>query len=84
MDETREKLRRDLTRLLTAAQAQLAQEGLPVSALVVEFIENYEFGLAYEFMIEDLNEHRAQPSRDAVANLRAAASIMGLDQPFSN
>jgi len=84
MDERREKLRSDLTRLHTVALAELAGEGFAVSALVVEFVENYEFGLAYEFILHGLKEQNVRPNADAVKNLRAAASIMGFDPPFSD
>jgi hypothetical protein len=82
MDEGREKLRRDLTRLLTAACEALTRCGLTVSAEVAEYIENYEFGLAYEVMIDDLNERHVRPADDAAESLVAAAAIMGLDSPI--
>ena len=76
LNEDRENFRRELTRLLTEAHSHL--ELTPsVSALVEEFIENYEFGLAYEFMMEDLSK-RNMPACDAAISLEAAAAIMGL------
>ncbi len=53
-----------------------------MSALVPEFIENYEFGLAYEFIVEGLKEHDIRPNAEAIEGLRAAASIMGFEPPF--
>jgi hypothetical protein len=79
LNEERENFRRELTRLLKEAHSHL--ELTPsVSALVEEFIENYEFGLAYEFIMEDLNK-RDMPAGDAAASLKAAAAIMGLEHP---
>ncbi len=76
LNEDRENFRHELTRLLKEAHSQL--ELTPgVSALVEEFIENYEFGLAYEFMMEDLSK-RNMPAGDAATSLKAAATIMGL------
>jgi len=77
--EHREKLRDELTRLLTSARDELAISGVTFSAMVTEYIEHYEFGLAYELILHELSERRVQPGDDAAANLRAAASIMGLD-----
>jgi hypothetical protein len=45
------------------------------AVLVAEFIDNYEFGLAYEIMMEEL-EGRDVPA-EAMASLKAAAKIMG-------
>jgi hypothetical protein len=44
------------------------------AALVAEFIDNHEFGLAYEIMMEQL-EGKAV-SADAMASLKAAAVRM--------
>ena len=75
--EERENLRRELTRLLTDAHSHL--ELTPsTSAFVTEFIENYEFGLAYELIIDELRE-RNIPAGDAAASLKAAATIMGFE-----
>lgn len=53
--EEREQLRRDLTHLLTEGSKLITLEP-KVAALVAEFIDNYEFGLAYEIMIEQLED----------------------------
>lgn len=71
----REQFRRDLTRLLTEALSRV-DLGPKAATLVAEFIDNYEFGLAYEIMTEEL-EGKAVPA-DATANLKAAAAMMGL------
>ena len=46
------------------------------AAFVAEFIDNYEFGLAYEIMTEQL-EGKDVPA-DAAASLKAAAIMMDL------
>ncbi|RTM10667.1 MAG: hypothetical protein EKK33_23775 [Bradyrhizobiaceae bacterium] len=51
----REQLRRDLTHLLTESSKVILLEP-EAAALVAEFIDNYEFGLAYEIMIEQLKD----------------------------
>jgi hypothetical protein len=76
-NEDREKFRNEMTHLLTDAKNHL--EFTPsTSALVTEFIENYEFGLAYEFIIGELRE-KNMPAGDAAPSLKAAASIMGIE-----
>jgi hypothetical protein len=72
--EERERLRRDLAPLLTDALSRLELEP-KVAALIAEFIDNYEFGLAYEIMMEQL-EGKAV-SAEAMASLKAAAVRMG-------
>jgi hypothetical protein len=46
------------------------------AVLVSEFIDNYEFALAYEIMTEEL-EGKDVPA-DVAANLKAAAIMMDL------
>jgi hypothetical protein len=72
--EEREQLRRDLAPLLTDALRRLELEP-KAAALVAEFIDNYEFGLAYEIMMEQA-EGKTVPA-DAMASLKAAAISMG-------
>lgn len=71
-----EGFRRDLTLLLTDAKSRLE---LPHRALaqVTEYIENHEFGLAYELMMYELRGK--QIPADAAESLKAAANIMGLE-----
>jgi hypothetical protein len=71
--EEREQLRHDLAPLLTDALSRLELEP-KAAALVAEFIDNHEFGLAYEIMMEQL-EGKAVPG-DAMASLKAAAVRM--------
>ncbi len=78
MNERREKVRRELTQLLTIAQKQL-ELSPGASIMVIEYIENYEFGLAYELILQDMNENNVQPNGDAAASLREAAVIMRLE-----
>jgi hypothetical protein len=70
-----ERFRRDLTRLLTDALIRVQLEP-KAATCVANFIDNYEFGLAYEIMTEEL-EGTDVPA-DAAANLKAAANIMGI------
>jgi hypothetical protein len=72
--EERERLRREIAPLLADALSHLKLEP-KAAALVAEFIDNYEFGLAYEIMVEQL-EGKAVPA-DAVAILKAVAIRMG-------
>jgi hypothetical protein len=77
--EDREMRRQELTRLLTDAHSHLKLAPEP-SFWVKDFIENYEFQLAYELMIDEIQENDL-PAGDAIASLRAAAVMMGLDKP---
>ena len=76
--ENREEFRRQLTRLLADAHSRL-ELAPSASAMVTEYIENYEFGLAYELIMYELRENN-QPAGDAAPSLRAAAVMMGLEQ----
>lgn len=72
--EDREEFRRELTRLLTDAHGHL--ELTPeTSTYVTEYIENYEFGLAYELMMYELRG-KDLPA-NAAESLKAAAVMMG-------
>jgi hypothetical protein len=75
--EDREQFRRDLTRLLTNVGSHL---NLPrsASAMVAEYIEHYEFGLAYELMVYEL--HGKEVPANAAESLKAAANMMGLEK----
>ena len=74
-NEDLERFRRDLTRLLTDAHSHLELRP-DVSVLVAEFIENYEFGEAYQLIVYELRE-KDVPA-DAAASLKAAAIMMSL------
>ena len=73
--EDREKLRRELRRLLTDAHSHL-ELAPSASAMVTEYIENFEFELAYELIMYEIRG-KDVPAGDAAASLRAAAIMMG-------
>ena len=79
MDQRREEFRSELTQLLTHAHNELALQDVALSEWVMECIDNYEFGLAYETIIEELNEHGIRPEGDAAKSWAAAAAIMGFN-----
>jgi hypothetical protein len=76
-NEDREEFRRDLTRLLTDAYSRLELQA-NASVQVKEYLEHYEFGLAYELVMYELREKEVPA--DAAASLKAAAIKMGLEK----
>jgi hypothetical protein len=74
-NEDRGKFRRDLTRVLTEAYNHLELRA-DASVQVKEYIEHYEFRLAYELIMYELREKEVPA--DAAASLKAAALRMGL------
>jgi hypothetical protein len=73
-EEDREEFRRELTQLLSDAHGHL--ELTPeASTYVTKYIENYEFGLAYELMIYELRGKELPAN--ALGSLNAAAVMMG-------
>jgi hypothetical protein len=72
----REQFRIELTRVLTDAFRRVQLEPT-IASYVEDFIDNYEFGLAYEFMMEGL-KGKDVPA-DAAAALKAAGIRMGYE-----
>jgi hypothetical protein len=79
LKEERERFRRELTLLLTDARSHIEMHH-SASAQLTEYIENHEFGLAYELILCQLRGKEIPV--DAAASLKAAASIMGRE--YSN
>lgn len=68
-----------MTQLLQSALGHLQEKLTPDTYdLAAEFIENYEFGLAYGFIMGELLKKDVSAG-DAEASLKAAALRMGRD-----